>query len=229
MGSARHLAAVDDERVPPALQPYVIRVRPNWVARISAAAVLLLLLFFAITQYSETRSLNERLDRAESQRATADADRRLATEALAQARKAQQEAAADRATALTQNGQLIEIALALEDQITRLGLKPEVPRNDVLRLHVRTPVPGITPRSTGTGGGQSTSSPPANSDRPSGAGGAVSSAPPATPRPTPTGTAAAPTRRPAVGPPVPVASTVTLPSLPIVSITACLGPLVCIR
>lgn len=212
-----------DERIPPALQPYTIRVRPNWVARISGAAVLLLLLFFAVTQYNETRSLNARLDRAEQDRVVADDDRRIATEALAQAREAQEQAAKDRATALEQNGQLIEIALALEDQIARLGVAPDVPRNSVLRLRARTPVaPSTLPQGSATP--QSFLRPSAN-----GAGGGRPAqgpaASPASPTSRPSGGAPAATSKPSSTVPAPEPTV----DVPIVSITACLPPLVCIR
>lgn len=213
-----------DEKIPSALQPYTIRVRPNWVARISGAAVLLLLLFFAVTQYNETRSLNHRLDRAENGRVTAESDRRIANEALAQARKAQDQASKDRATALNQNNQLIEVALALEAQLSRLGIAPDVPKNSVLRLRVTpeptskssaTPGAFVGPRASGAGGGRPAASPTVAPGRPTGPGA------------TPTASSTRPSTSTGPSPSSPVVA--DLPDLPIITITGCLPLLVCIR
>ncbi len=206
--------------VPPGLETYTIRVQPNWVARVSIASVLLLLLFFSIVQYQASNDARSSLSKEADARVAADSDRRIATEALSQARAAQEQAAKDRATVLGQNGQLIEIALALENQIARLGVDPVVPPNDVLKLKALTAVPSAnTPGAfvgptTGAGGGRSTGSPavaPVNPSRPA----ATRST---TPPPRPSSTPA----------PIPVPSPTPSASLPIIKIPVCLPPLVCI-
>lgn len=223
---------------PEALTPYVITVRPNWVARISTAAVALLLLFFSVVQYQASQDAKSALAHESVSRDKADADRRIAVEALAQAREAQARAASDRAVALTQNGQLIEIALALEDQIARLGVKPDVPSNDVLRLRARTP---IVQHPASAEPGAFVKAPHAAAYRPYSTPSAVFTRPRASAttratRPTPRPTASPTTRAPILSTVLPTATLTTAPttppvtvSVPIVSTTACLPPLVCIR
>jgi hypothetical protein len=204
----------------------VVQVRPNWIARISAASVALLLLFFAATQYESARETQHQFDVAASDRAKADSDRRIALQALAATRKAQDDASAARASALQQNSQLIEITLTLEDQLVRLGVTPVVQKNSILKLRALAPAStAANPPTLGPSGSASSPVPPSMRR-------SVSAAPPGppagggsprrpTPAPTGTGSPGIPTPSPSP-PPVPV---VPLPSL---GITACVIRPICV-
>lgn len=217
----------------------LIRVQPNWVARISMAAVLLLLLFFVISLYNQARDNRVLLEREASARDSAESDRRLADEALAQsrialdqARAAQEAAAKDRAKALEQNGQLVEIALSLEDQVVGLGGTPIVKRNGVLRLRALAPRP-VSQRGPAGQGTQGGSSAPSYFRRPAAASGGhpapqatrttaprPSTKPTSTPKPSPTTTE----------PPVLIdAPTIVVPLLPSANPTLCVSGLLCVK
>lgn len=127
-----------------AVQPYPIRVKPNWVARLSLASVVLLLLFFSISQYRTSQSNATLLRQAVDDKRTADVDRRSTQDLAAAALADRTKATHDRDLAIEQTRELINIVLSLENQVVDLGGVPVIPKNSVLDASGARRKPGST-------------------------------------------------------------------------------------